>query len=270
MDDLRETAVQSTLNTKWMGHAYRYFEQIESTNNWLKESAAKGSEATPVSGTVCLANYQSQGRGRLNRRWLAPPGSSLLLSVLFRPDWPPEQAQWLTMIASLAAANAVEGITGLSVGIKWPNDLVVQQDGAWHKFSGLLLEGSVGQDGRLHSIILGIGINVNVPLEQLPQAATPATSLLVASGQTVSRLNLLTAFLNQLEKGYEQAVQGRSPQPAWNQRLVTLGQRVQVTHAGNNRTIVGIAEGTAAGGQLQIRDDDGRLHTIAAGDVTLR
>jgi BirA family biotin operon repressor/biotin-[acetyl-CoA-carboxylase] ligase len=270
IDELRETAVQSALQTKWVGRAYHYFEHITSTNNRLKEAVADGSADSPPPGTVFLANYQSQGRGRFDRRWLAPLGTSLLLSILFRPDWPPEQAQWLAMIASLAAAEAVEGMTSLSVGVKWPNDLVVQQDGMWHKFSGLLLEGRVGEDGRLQSIIIGIGINVNIPAEQLPEAVTPATSLLAATGQPIARLDLLAAFLQRLEERYEQAVQGHSPQPAWNQRLITLGKQVQVTHRGTGQPLLGIAEGTNVWGQLQIRDEHGRLHTIAAGDVTLR
>lgn len=268
MDDLRETAVLATLSTRWLGRTYRYFAQIGSTNDALKEAAA----ADPLlpAGTVFLTDFQSQGRGRLQRRWLAPQGSSLLLSLLFRPGWPPEQAQWLTMLASVAAAEAVEAATGLPVGVKWPNDLVTPIDGVWHKFSGLLLEGDWGENGRFHHIILGIGINVNVLAAQLPEAATPATSLLAAAGRPFSRLDLLADFLQRLETGYEQAEKGQSPQPAWQKRLITTGQRVQVTHSGTGEQIHGLAEGCDHWGRLLVRDEAGVLHTIAAGDVTLR
>ena len=268
MDELRETAVLTTLTTRWLGRTYRYFARIGSTNDALKEAAA----ADPLlpAGTMFLTDYQSQGRGRLQRRWLAPLGSSLLLSLLFRPDWRPEQAQWLTMLASTAAAEAVEAVTGLWVGVKWPNDLVVAIDGVWHKFSGLLLEGSLGENGRFQHIILGIGINVNIPAAQMPESVTPAASLLLAAGRRISRLDLLADFLQRLETRYEQAKNGQSPQPAWQERLITIGQQVLVTHSGTGQQIRGLAEGCDDWGRLLVRDEASVLHTIAAGDVTLR
>jgi len=267
MDDLKATAVLATLPTRWLGRTYRFFEEISSTNDALKEAAA---DPLMPAGTVFLTDYQSQGRGRLQRRWLAPPGSSLLSSLLFRPDWPPEQAQWLTMLASVAAAEAVETMTSLTVGVKWPNDLVVPLEGVWHKFSGLLLEGVLGENGRFTSIILGIGINVNIPAEQMPETAVPSTSLLAATGKHISRLNLLVEFLQRLEKGYEQAERGRSPQSAWQERLITIGQHVQVTNGRTGQQIQGLAESCDEWGRLLVRDEAGNLHTVAAGDVTLR
>jgi BirA family biotin operon repressor/biotin-[acetyl-CoA-carboxylase] ligase len=266
-DDLRETAVHAALSTKWMGRSYRYFAQIGSTNDALKEAAA---DPQLPAGTVFLTDFQSQGRGRLQRRWLAPAGSSLLLSILFRPEWPPEQAQWLTMLVSTAAAEAVEAASGLPVGIKWPNDLLIEVDGVWHKFSGMLLEGQMGENGRFQSAVLGIGINVNIPVESLPEAVTPATSLRVAAGRSFSRLDLLADFLYRLEIAYQTAENGRSPQSAWQQRLVTLGKQVRVTQGQSGQPIVGEAVGSDEWGRLLVRDEAGQLHTIAAGDVTLR
>lgn len=266
--ELKETAVLSTLTTRWLGRNYRYFARIGSTNDALKKAALN--ELSLPAGTLFLTDYQSQGRGRLQRRWLAPAGSSLLLSLLFRPHWLPEQAQWLTMLASVAAAEAVEAATGLSVGVKWPNDLVLPVEGGWHKFSGLLLEGAWGENGRFQHIILGIGINVNIPAVKLPEAATPATSLLAVTGQPISRLNLLVDFLQRLETGYERAEKGWSPQRVWQERLITLGKQVQVTHRGTGQQIHGLAEASDEWGCLLVRDEAGVLHTIAAGDVTLR
>jgi BirA family biotin operon repressor/biotin-[acetyl-CoA-carboxylase] ligase len=174
------------------------------------------------------------------------------------------------MLASVAAAEAVESLTGLSVGVKWPNDLVTAIDGVWHKFGGLLLEGDWTENGRFQHIILGIGINVNIPAGQLPEAATPAASLLTASGRRLSRLDLLADFLQRLEMGYEQAENGQSPRPAWQERLITLGKQVQVRHSGTGQQVHGLAEGCDDWGRLLVRDEAGVLHTIAAGDVTLR
>lgn len=270
VESLSKTIVQPALTTRWLGHSYYYLESVGSTNDWLKKmAAAQDAQALPA-GTVVLANFQSRGRGRLDRRWEAPPATSLLLSVLFRPHWPAKQSQWLTMVAGLAAAEAIESQSGLSMGLKWPNDLVVRHKDLWHKTGGILLEGELDENGRLQSTILGIGINVNIPQDHLPQTMSPATSLLVASGKTMSRLAILVDFLQRLEHYYEAADGGQSPQPAWNQQLITIGQPVQVTKVDENIPLRGLAEGTNDYGQLLVRDDSGQIHTVTAGDVTLR
>jgi BirA family biotin operon repressor/biotin-[acetyl-CoA-carboxylase] ligase len=269
-DDLREPVVGDKIPTKWLGQSYTYLESVPSTNDLLKEMVAQGNEQDPPAGTVILTDFQTQGRGRLNRRWQTPPKSALLLSMLFRPHWPAEQANWLTMITGLAAAEAIEARTGLAVHIKWPNDLVIQIGVAWHKVSGLLLEGRVDEYGRLPSAVLGIGINVNIPSDQLPPAVTPATSLLVAGGRPVSRSSLLMELLQRIEKYYETAVHGQSPHTEWRQRLMTLGQSVRVTSAETGTVIAGKAAAIDAWGHLIVQEDDGQRHTVTAGDVTLR
>ena len=262
-DDLRETAVAAARRTKWLGQAYYYFAEVGSTNDELKRLAAAQDLAT---GAVALTDFQSQGRGRLQRSWFVPPRSSLLQSILFRPDWPPEQANWLTMMVGLAAADAIEAMTGLTVGLKWPNDVMVLQDNVWHKVGGILLEGEVGGNGRLQQAIVGMGINVNVKRADMPETASPASSLLIAGERPFSRLALLLDFWQRLEQVYETAV---SPHLAWQERLITVRQRVQVSQVGQP-ALLGIAEGVDSWGQLLVRDEASNLHTIAAGDVTLR
>ena len=267
---LDEIAVQSALSTGWLGRSYHYRPTIGSTNDRLKEMAAASDGEELPAGTVLLANFQSHGRGRLNRRWQVPAGTSLLFSVLFRPNWPADRANWLIMATGVAAVEAVIAESGLMAGLKWPNDLMVDVAGEWRKAGGLLLEGNLSADGRLESAILGIGINVNVPAEQLPEATVAATSLLVAGGRPVSRLALLVTLLERLEAHYEAADRGQSPQVAWLQHLITLGQAVQVTNAVSGQTLRGIAEGTDDSGHLLLRDEREELHRVSAGDVTLR
>lgn len=268
--ELSEAAVRAELTTAWLGRPYRYVAFVDSTNEQMKAWAAD--PAWP-SGTVLLADFQSAGRGRLDRRWDAPPGTALLFSVLLRPDWPAHQGAWLTMLAGLAVVEAVETITGLPAQLKWPNDVVLAsgETGEWRKVCGLLLDATLAPAGdRLESAILGIGLNVNIPAAALPVAATPATSLLVAGGRAVSRRALLPALLERLERHYEAAVAGHSPVGAWTTRLITLGRPVVVTFAGSSSSLAGVAEGVDEWGQLLVRDATGALHTIAAGDVTLR
>ncbi len=270
MDNLRETAVQAALKTKWIGQHYRFFEAVGSTNDKLKQDVKSLLAETLPAGTVYLTDFQAQGRGRLQRRWEAPAGTSLLLSLLLRPDWPAQQSAWLTMLAALSVAEAIESQTSLQVKLKWPNDVVLNVDGRYHKLCGILAEGNITAEQRLDYAIVGMGINVNIPPESLPAAATPATSLFAATGKSISRLPLLVTLLQRLEHWVETAVEGQSPQPAWNQRLVTLGQIVHVNQMGKGEPLTGVAEGTDAWGQLLVRDAAGQLHTIGAGDVTLR
>jgi BirA family biotin operon repressor/biotin-[acetyl-CoA-carboxylase] ligase len=269
-ENLTEPVVRSVLRSEWIGQSYRYLESAGSTNDLLKRQVATGGPASPVSGAVLLTDYQEQGRGRLNRSWEAPAHTSLLFSTLFRPDWPAKRMSWLTMLAGLAVAEAIEVETKLPVFLKWPNDVVIRHDDTWRKVCGILLEGYVSPLQRLEHAILGVGINVNIPLAQLPTTAQPATSLMVAAGNPVSRLSLLVDLLQRLERLYEAADRGDSPQQQWNRRLITLGQRVEVGREGQTIPLLGTAEDTDEWGRLLIRDDDGQLHSVIAADVTLR
>lgn len=269
-ESLKATAVSTALKTRWLGRNYHYLAVVGSTNDLLKQWADDKNRYLPP-GALILADFQTAGRGRLERRWKAPPGTALLFSVLLRPRWPEERLSWIIMLAGLAIAEAIEEITGLTARLKWPNDVVIDLDGRWHKVCGLLVEGNIEPADRLAQIILGIGVNVNIPADQLPAATTPATSLLAATGRPVARLALLAKILERLEQHYEAAENGRSPQPAWTARLVTIGQPVTVTRLDHGRTAVveGVAEGANGWGHLLVRDAAGALHTVTAGDVTL-
>ncbi|MBK8985414.1 MAG: biotin--[acetyl-CoA-carboxylase] ligase [Chloroflexi bacterium] len=272
VEELASTAVLPHLHTGWLGHAYHYYPTISSTNDVLKEMVRQGSDQWPPAGTVLVADYQSAGRGRLDRRWEASPGTSLMMSLLFRPDWPGQQLLWLTMMASLAVLEAAEtavGIHAAPMGVKWPNDLMIWQEGVWRKWGGLLLEGSVAENGRLQTVVMGLGLNVNMTTSQLPQGITPTASLSLAAGRPVSRLALLVDILTRLEGYYAAAEDGRSPQPQWQARLITLGQMVTVSRPGQP-LLAGQAVGVDEWGQLLVQSADGRQHTIAAGDVSLR
>jgi BirA family transcriptional regulator, biotin operon repressor / biotin---[acetyl-CoA-carboxylase] ligase len=264
------TAVTNQLPTRWLGQHLIYLPEVGSTNDWLKAEMALRPSAELPGGTLVITDYQSQGRGRLARRWEAPPRSSLLLTLLFRPEWPGERANWLTMMACAAAAEAIAAVTQAQIGIKWPNDLVVGQPGNWRKVGGLLLEANFSPAGMIETALVGIGLNVNIQRENLPPAVTPAASLLLETGQPVNRERLLMTFLTSLESRYDAAALGRSPYPDWQARLVNIGQPVEATDFVLGRTIRGTAVGVNDWGHLIVTDGDGRRHTISAGDVTLR
>lgn len=167
------------------GREYRHVESCPSTQRLLGAEDAEG--------TVALADEQTEGRGRLGRRWHAPAGTSILCSVLLRPSTPAERWPELTLVAARACAEAVTSATGLATAVKEPNDVLI----GGKKAAGVLGEAREGY------VVLGIGINVNVPASQLPpRADIPATSLLEESGHRVPRARLLAALLERLESRY--------------------------------------------------------------------
>lgn len=256
-----EGEIGNFVSANWQIH---YAPTVGSTNDWLKGLADAGAPA----GTITLTNFQSAGRGRLNRQWQAPAGTSLLFSILLRPHWPAEQASWLTMLAGLAVCDAVEQHSNLVLGLKWPNDVgVMDNSDTFYKLGGILLECQFSEN-QLRQTIIGIGLNVNLRPEELPQAITPPTSLLIQLQRPTARLPLLATILERLDHHYQMATVGYSPQPAWNERLITRHRPVQVS--GPHFTLSGIAEGTDRWGQLLVRDEKGELQLVPAGDISLR
>jgi BirA family biotin operon repressor/biotin-[acetyl-CoA-carboxylase] ligase len=173
------------------GRPYEHVVSTPSTQLLLAPDAPEGA--------LAVANEQTEGRGRLGRRWLAPAGTSLLCSLQLRPNVRGERLPELTVVASHAVAEAVAALTGLEPELKFPNDVLV--DG--RKLAGVLAE---AREGR---VVLGIGINVNVAEADLPREVDrPATSLLAETGQEVDRAELLVELLARLERRYDAWVSG--------------------------------------------------------------
>jgi BirA family biotin operon repressor/biotin-[acetyl-CoA-carboxylase] ligase len=196
------------------------------------------------------------------------------------------QAQRLTMICSLAVCDAVSAAIGIrgtgakaapdassgfateaagaiKVGVKWPNDVLV----GGRKVCGILTELEV-EDGHLCYAVVGIGINVNVDLQDAPPLMTPATSLSIEAGRPVSRLKVLTALLAGIERRYLALCEGLSFHQEWAERMATLGHRVEAS--GTVERWEGLAVGVDKDGALLVRTDSGSVRRVLAGDVTLR
>ena len=242
----------------------RRFESVDSTNRYLLDEARSGAPE----GVVAVATHQTAGRGRLGRRWEAPPGANLLASVLLRPDLAPDERQLASAVVALAASVAVAGVAGLRPGIKWPNDLLAA-DG--RKLAGVLAESDVAApSGTRPPVVVGIGINVNWPglRDQLPEdLAATATSLLRLTGRETDVGALLEVLLDALEPRVTDlgTPSGRGRQADdLRDRCVTLGTTVRVELAD------GGFEGTAIDltpeGHLVV-EAAGTRHTVVAGDV---
>ena len=257
---LSSETIRSGLATRFVGQTVHYWPAVGSTNDELNRLAETGAPE----GTLAIADEQTAGRGRLGRPWVAPAGSSLLMSLLFRPDWlAPAQAGQLTMLCALAAADAVAATCGLQAGLKWPNDLLL--DGK--KLAGVLTELSFAGD-KLAWAVVGVGLNVNADFASQAGPPDTAISLSVAAGRPVSRLRLLRAYLTGVEARYEALRAGQSPRREWAARLATLGQAVTVRAP--DGVYQGIAEDVDEAGALLLRQPSGEVMRILAGDVTLK
>ena len=266
---LSERQLRDSVRTSLVGRNLVYLECTGSTNSVAKVLA----DAGVPEGTVVVAAEQTAGKGRLGRKWIAPSGTCLLCSILFRPAPPLAAVHHLTMICALAAADAVRTVSGLAAELKWPNDLVVptgtgdHPESGWRKLAGLLTEAGLAGD-RLEYAVVGIGINVNVPPAILSSLARDATSLLAEVGHPVGIPVLFGALLDGIERRYQSLREGQAPHPEWAERLITLGKAVEARTAAG--ALSGIAEGVDDAGALLLRTSDGVLHRLMAGDVTLR
>jgi BirA family biotin operon repressor/biotin-[acetyl-CoA-carboxylase] ligase len=232
----------------------RWFEEIDSTNAYLRDEARRGAPE----GTVAVADHQRAGRGRLDRRWEAPPGTSLLASVLFRPEFDPAELHLCTAAMALAAAEACRQVAGVGPVLKWPNDLLVGEA----KLAGVLAEAEF-EGPATCSVVVGIGLNVDWPGPE----GVGGTCLHDLSATPVDRWLLLNALLDALSprRALLDSAPGRREVAAeLRDRCATLGQRVRVELAAE--AVVGVATEVDDAGHLVVRTAAGP-RTVAAGDV---
>lgn len=260
-DLLLPEEVRTGLATEVLGRQVVHYFDIPSTNNEAKRLAADGCPE----GTIVVAEAQQAGRGRLSRGWFSPPGGGIWLSLVLRPPFPPQEAPKCTLLAAVAAVEAIRETTGVTCGIKWPNDILWQG----RKVMGILTEMSAEMDA-INYVVIGMGLNVSVPAEAFPEELREtAASLAMASSRTFSRVSLLQQLLGRLEHWYRRVqAEGFAPVlDAWRQEALTLGQPVRVLAPGHS--FDGVAEDIDQDGALLVRTEEG-LQRVLAGDVSLR
>lgn len=238
--------------------------QTGSTNADLLTAARAGAE----SGTVLVAEEQTAGRGRLDRRWQSEPGAALLFSVLLRPaNVPPASRGWLPLLTGVAVAASLAVTTGVDVRLKWPNDVLA---GPAARASGGKLAGILAEQAG-DAIVIGIGLNVSAEQDELPSAG--ATSLWLAGAAATSREDILAGILRGLELWYLPWASGPQPgnaessglRPAYLRCCSTMGGEVRVALPGGG-SLTGHAIDIDDVGRLIVRAPDG-VHAISAGDV---
>ncbi len=264
-DALTEPEIRSFLGkTAVVGRELRCFDELDSTNNYLKTQTGL------PDGTVAVADSQTAGRGRMDRSFQSPKGQGIYLSVLLRPPLPPDRLPPVTALAGVAVCAAVERVCGLRPGLKWPNDPVLNGK----KLCGILTEMSLeAETGRVQSLVLGIGINMGQrPEDFSPEVREIATSLLQVLGAPVSRPQLTAALLEELDRTYAALLTGDLSEylAAYRRDCVNLGKTVQLIPFGGGARETAQAVEIDEAFNLVVRGSGGRERTVRSGEVSVR
>ncbi len=228
-----------------------HFDEIDSTNTYVKDRAHE------AEGLVALADFQTVGRGRLDRHWEAPARSSLLCSILFRPVLETTQLQLFVALVALSTRSALERLSGLRVALKWPNDLVVGGD----KLAGLLAE--IVSSGEALAVIVGIGVNLTYD----GPADVASSSVLAQTGLTIAPRALLDILLEEIDsrRALLDDQRGRGAlRDEYLRALATIDQQVRVEQS--DHVVEGLAVGVDHEGRLLV-EVEGEVQTFAVGDV---
>ena len=241
---------------------FQYFDIIDSTNNRAKQMAAQGAPH----GTVLVADQQLQGRGRMGRSFLSPPGCGIYLSVILRPDCSAEQLMHLTCASAVAVCDAAQAVLDFRPRIKWTNDIVWQGK----KLSGILTELSISATGLVDYAVVGIGINCCQTLDDFPPDIRQiATSMALASGKGVDRSKLTAALIVALSHISDKLLTGRREiMDTYRKDCITTGQRISVVRGDSVRH--GLALSVDDLGALLVAFDEGTTEAVNAGEVSIR
>lgn len=261
-DKLNPEEIEAALKTKWLGHSIRYCESINSTNELAKTVANEGCP----DGLLAIAEEQVSGKGRLSRGWFSPYGHGVWASVVLKPPFLPQEAPKCTLMAAIAVVKAINKYKGVNASIKWPNDVLLNGK----KMVGILTEMNA-EFGKVNYIVIGTGINVNVPREMIPEELQDlAISVADAAAEPVRRIDILADYLKNLEDLYETVLAKGfgTVFEEWRKYNNTIGQEVKVISLGD--IYYGKAIDIDPEGLLIVQKKDGTIEKVIAGDVSIR
>ncbi len=252
--------IESFLSGNTMGRKVIYLDSIGSTNNYARENIDK-----LESGTVILAEKQTAGKGRRGRGWISPRGTGIWMSIVLKPEIPPEESTKMTQIGAAAVCKSIREFTKLDALIKWPNDIVVNGK----KVCGILTEMAAGPSG-INYIVVGIGINVN--MGYLPDDIEKnATSLFIESGKKIDCTGLLISVLKNFEILYEDYIKDLSMDKTLSivrNHSALLGRKIRIVQGKSEKR--GTAVHINEDGLLLVELEDGSRETVSSGQVSVR
>lgn len=250
------------LETKIFGKKIYYFDTINSTQNFAAELVSRSQE----NGSVVIAQKQTQGRGRLNRKWASPSGG-IWLSVILQPEFEISSSTLFPMMSSLALAMAIEKVLKIKPKLKWPNDVTINGK----KVAGILIDASV-ESGKIEHLIIGVGINFKINIQEVEKTIKNTgnyygVATLVNKNNKTNPVQLVQAFLLELERLYSLLSEGSSEYiiKQWAKRSSTIGKVISVISS--NGPIQGKAIKIDSDGALII-SSKGKNHRVIVGDVS--
>ena len=260
-DVITKEELVSQLNTMWAGQTLFCYEEIDSTNTKARQLGDEGL----VNGTLVVADCQRTGRGRRGRIWESPRGKNIYISLLLRPEFPPDKASMLTLVMALSVYEGLKENLSLDFKIKWPNDIVCGNK----KVVGILTEMSTQID-YINHVVIGTGINVNI--DEFPdELKEMATSIKIETGRLWKRSMLIASILRAFEKNYEIFTQTNDLsklQEKYNSILINKDKEVRIL--GDKEAYVAYALGINEKGELLVRKSDGSVDAVYAGEVSVR
>jgi BirA family transcriptional regulator, biotin operon repressor / biotin---[acetyl-CoA-carboxylase] ligase len=258
-DVLAPKLLRKRLHQSPFGKRIYHFFKTDSTNSVAMRLGEQGEPH----GAIVIAEEQTAGRGRAGHTWHSEKTNGIYMTVLLRPVLSPQQAPLITLVAGLAARDAIEEQTGLAPDLRWPNDLLFGRK----KFCGILIEMNAEQD-RIHFVAAGIGINVNH--ERVPEELSEiATSLRIETGRIYSRVEIVARLLRHLDSYYNRFLnEGAEAIVARFSEVSSFARGKHVRVETLTETYTGTTAGLEPGGLLRVRRDDGRTLPIIAGAVT--
>lgn len=256
---LPEEILHGLATERFRGPIY-HFDTAASTNDAAKVLGYQGAPE----GALVVAEAQSAGRGRLGRDWLSPAGVGIYASLLLRPPLPPMELPQITLTAAVAVVRALTRATGVSVGIKWPNDLIMGKK----KAGGILTEMETESD-QIRYVVVGLGLNVNNQ-DFPPELEAIATSLWRETGRAFLRAPIVRAWLEEFEDLYQRFLAREFPEilEEWKQYTVTLGKWVTVRQGLNE--FEGLALEVAPDGALLLKTAAGEVLRVTSGEIVLK
>ncbi len=260
-DILNEAEIRAVLTSRWLGQELKFYEETDSTNNEIRRMAENGA----LQGTLAVAEIQTAGKGRRGRSWNSPKGSGIWHSFLLRPEFAPDRASMLTLLAAMAVRKSIKEVTGLEGMIKWPNDIVVNGK----KICGILTEMSTEED-TIRYVVVGIGINANTP-DFPEEIRSTATSLMLELGHPVCRAKLINGIMCAFEEYYDAFCETQDMsrlKEIYNRELVNVEREVKVLAPGGDYT--GLSHGINDEGELIVELADGTIREVNSGEVSVR
>ncbi len=262
------TGLKKRLRSSLFGTNLFYFEELNSTNTKAMELARKGAPE----GTVVITDFQTKGKGRLNRSWYAEKGKNILLSMILRPEQDVEATQKITLAAAHILIKAIESFIDsdknaqkrLKINVKWPNDIFFNGK----KGAGILAE-SILKERKIDALVMGFGINLNMRKQEIPESIRDtATSLYEEIGKEIDRETFLAEFLNEFEEQYckLERTNYESVVYEWKQYCDQFGQEIDITGPEGKKRVY--FHDVNAEGHLLYRLNDGSVEELVAGDIT--